>query len=86
MEIALYQCEDEVPPTRFDSRVKQAGTIRCDLSVEYRDLPDFTCHNGEVIKKLSYELEFIPSGASAEFAVYIDGKKQSGNATKIFFA
>lgn len=37
------------------------------------------------MKKLSYQLELRPSGASADFALLIDGKRQVGKTFNISF-
>jgi len=31
---------------------------------------------GEIMKKLLYDIEFVASGASVEYSMYIDGRKQ----------
>jgi hypothetical protein len=81
----LYECEEEVPPTRYTSTVRKVGEIRCDLTVKYSDLQNFASITGVMIKKLKFEIELVPSGASVEFVVYVDGIKQEGKCAKIRF-
>ncbi|KAJ0376494.1 hypothetical protein COL26b_005308 [Colletotrichum chrysophilum] len=38
-------------------------------------LPDWRTADGTMVKKLGYEIGMIPSGASLDFAVYMDGKE-----------
>ena len=83
--VDLYQCEDEVPPTRCTANVKRLGTLQCNVDVEYKDLPYFESKRGRMMRKLSYEIELVPSGASAEFFVYVNGEKQDSKGTKIHF-
>ena len=84
--VELYWCEDETPPTRFTASVQTLGTLRCDLDVQYSDLPDFESATGVMVKKLSYEVELVPSGASVEFVLYVGGRKQGSKSAKIRFA
>ena len=86
LSVALYQCEDEVPPTRNIRSVQRLGTLRCDLDVQYSDLPDFESKNGAKTKKLSYTIDLVPSGASFEFVLYLDGRKQGSQSAKIHFS
>jgi hypothetical protein len=80
------QCEDDPPPNRNNSSVKRLCTVRCKLDIPYSELTDFITVKGKRFKRLNYELEMIPSGATLEFAVYIDGRRQQGdNAVKISF-
>jgi hypothetical protein len=83
--VDLYECESEVPPTRWTSTVRKFGEISCNLTVKYSDLPDFKSKTGAVIKELIYEIELVPSGASVEFVIYVGGIKQEGKCTKIRF-
>jgi hypothetical protein len=84
--VDLYQCEDEVPPTRCTPSVRTLGKLSCGLDVEYSDLPDFKSKTGVMMKKLEFELELVPSGASVEFVLYVDGRKQGSERAKIRFA
>ncbi|RWA04839.1 hypothetical protein EKO27_g10263 [Xylaria grammica] len=60
----IFQCYDEVPPTRKTSNVQRLGTLKCNLDVGYSDLRDFINKRGEWVKILKYEIEMVPSGAS----------------------
>ncbi|TGJ86878.1 hypothetical protein E0Z10_g1906 [Xylaria hypoxylon] len=85
LSVILFQCNDEVPPNRKTSSVQQLGTLRCNLDILYSDLPKFRNHQGDRMKKLNFELEMVPSGASVEFVLYADGRKQGSKSVKISF-
>ncbi|TRX93941.1 hypothetical protein FHL15_005019 [Xylaria flabelliformis] len=85
MTIWFYQCEDEVPPDRATLSVDILGTLQCNVDVLYSELPGFENITGDSWKKLIYEVEMVPSGASVEFAIYIDGRKQGGKSVKFSF-
>lgn len=84
--VKLYQCEDKTPPTRLTASVQTLGTLRCDLDVRYSALPDFASKTGMMMKRLDYEIELVPSGASVEFVLYVSGRKQGSESAKIRFA
>ncbi|KAI1746422.1 hypothetical protein F4680DRAFT_401390 [Xylaria scruposa] len=86
LTIWFYQCDDEVPPDRRTLSVDILGMLECNVDVLYSDLPDFESKTRESWKKLSYEIEMVPSGASVEFAIYIDGRKQGGKSVKFSFS
>ena len=75
MAESIYQCEDDDPPTRFTSSVKKLCVFRYTLDVAYYSLKDYININGEKMKKVDYDLEMIPSGASNEFRVFYKGEK-----------
>ncbi|KAI0970582.1 hypothetical protein F4678DRAFT_479977 [Xylaria arbuscula] len=77
----LFQCDDEVPPKRLVSNVQKIGTLFCTLDVQYSDLPDFKKKKG--VKRLKFEIEMVPSGASLEFSLYIDGRKQGTTSVEM---
>ncbi|KAI0799127.1 hypothetical protein GGR55DRAFT_684312 [Xylaria sp. FL0064] len=83
LSIQLFQCNEEVPPTRHSLSVQKLGTLYCVLDVRYSDLPDFNIEKG--LKELTYEIEMVPSGASLDFSVYIDGRKQGGRSVEMRF-
>lgn len=71
---SIYQCEDEDPSTRFTKSVKKLRVFKYTLDVAYSSLKDYTSGSGKRTKKLEYELEMIPSGASDEFRVLYQGE------------
>ncbi|KAI1272591.1 hypothetical protein F5Y07DRAFT_403302 [Xylaria sp. FL0933] len=79
--IQLLQCDEEMPPTRRDLSVKELGILHCVLDVRYSDLPNLGTKKG--VKQLTCEIEMVPSGASVEFSVYIDGRKQGRRSVEM---
>lgn len=74
--IRIYECNDDSPPTRKTKSVKKLCDIAVSFSgIKYDDLEEYYDENGRLLKKWSYDLEMVPSGASTEFAVYYKGKK-----------
>jgi hypothetical protein len=83
--VELFQCEDEAPPERKVSSVQALGTLYCNLDVQYSELPDFYSKTGVMVKRLNYEVELVPSGASVEFVLYYNGRKQGSKSASIHF-
>jgi hypothetical protein len=81
----LQTCEDEQPPDRLTSSVKELCDIESSLDVPFHSLPNWTNSEGQRFKKLEYEVEMVPSGATLEVAVYIDGRKQDSKNTAVRF-
>ncbi|CAM1509778.1 Fc.00g001130.m01.CDS01 [Cosmosporella sp. VM-42] len=84
LDIDLYQCNDLEPPLRGTASVTSLCTISCILDVPVSTLRDFQGSGGE-IKKLDFDVRMVPSGASAEFAIYVDGRRLGGHNTNISF-
>ncbi|KAB8272950.1 hypothetical protein BDV30DRAFT_116736 [Aspergillus minisclerotigenes] len=73
--VFIYQCASSLPPPRRDKSVTQLCEIKCKLDVPYSSLDNFTSPKGKKMKKMSYDVVMVPSGASIEFTVSIDGRK-----------
>jgi hypothetical protein len=65
--------------------VKGLCKIDCSLDIPFSALEDWTGTYGQKLKKMTYEVEMIPSGASVEFVVYIDGRRQGGQNANVHF-
>lgn len=83
--VVLLQCHDAIAPTRRTANVITLCEIKCTIDKPYSAFDDFVNNKGERLKKFSYELEMVPSGAAVEFVVYFDGKKQGTQNAKIVF-
>jgi hypothetical protein len=73
--VCIQQCENDVPPSRAGPTVTNSCTITCTTLTPFALLPDYINGAGEKIKKRDFDLVMIPSGASVDFAVYINGIK-----------
>ncbi|OTA67942.1 actin-like ATPase domain-containing protein [Hypoxylon sp. EC38] len=79
----IYQCTDQMPPSQITSGVTTLCNIKWTPDVSFEELEWMTNDSGKEYKKLEYEIEFIPLGATAEFAIYIDGRKQKGKGLTV---
>lgn len=83
--LSLQQCDELNPPTRKTADVKNLCTIDFTVDTPYWQLPDYTNPKGEVLKRLEFEIEMTPSGASLEFAVLVNGKRQGAQNVAVNF-
>ncbi|KEZ45567.1 hypothetical protein SAPIO_CDS1903 [Scedosporium apiospermum] len=83
--VDVHQCEDELAPDRATKTVKHLCTIDCALDTPFSSLPNLKSSSGRVCKKLDFEIEAIPSGASVEFSVYVNGKRLGAQEAEIKF-
>ncbi|KAF4338994.1 actin-like ATPase domain protein [Fusarium beomiforme] len=74
-DMELFQCEDDSPPSRIEPTVKRFATIDCRSGKPYSALRHCQNSDGESFKALDFEVRMVPSGASVEFGVFIDGKR-----------
>lgn len=84
-EDSIYQCEDDDPPVRVTSSVKELCTIKTNFAIDYDWLIDFTGETGKRLKKLDYDIEMVPSGASNEFSILYEGEKLASQNARIDF-
>jgi len=75
-DVDLYQSAVENAPTRKTQEVERLCVITCHCETPYDQLPIFTNAWNETFRKFSYDIEMTSTGASLDWAVYIDGKKQ----------
>ncbi|KUI58335.1 hypothetical protein VP1G_05585 [Cytospora mali] len=86
VRLSLNQCEDLVAPPRVTPNVTKLCAINCKLSVKWSDIPTFRSKKtGQELRRLSFDLEMIPSGATVEFVIYVDGIKQGAQNVQIQF-
>jgi hypothetical protein len=74
-KVTICQCQEDTPPTRQNNSVKVWATIKCSIYTPFWDLEDHWNKAGVRVKKLDHYIEMVPSGASIEFAVVVNGKK-----------
>lgn len=83
--VSLLQCDEAEPPSRKTSNVKPLCTIEFQVDTPFWKLQDYTNPNGEVLKRLNYAVEMIPSGATLDFEVSINGKRQGTQNVSVSF-
>ncbi|KAI0891531.1 actin-like ATPase domain-containing protein [Annulohypoxylon nitens] len=79
----IQQCTSVMAPSRKTKEVLSLCTIEWTPDVSWEKLEWCTSFTGKKFKKLQFEIEFKPLGATAEFAVYIDGRKQKGKRSVV---
>ena len=85
MAEAIYQCEDDDPPTRFTTSVKKLCVLKYTLDIPYSSLEDRINTEGKKIKKWDYVLQMIPSGASNEFRILYKGEQLGSHHVRTEF-
>ncbi|KAL2846179.1 hypothetical protein BJY01DRAFT_263382 [Aspergillus pseudoustus] len=84
--VELFECEEHSAPSRLDRNVVRHCKIDCTLDVPFEALEDFTsAETGSRMKKMSFDLEMVPSGATVQFVVYIDGRRQGSQNANVRF-
>jgi hypothetical protein len=71
----VLQCDLERPPDKSNRLVTDFCQIKVDLKKSFEDLDDYDTPSGMRVKRIDFEIEMIPSGASVEFSVYYNGRK-----------
>lgn len=83
--VQMSQCGEKHTPERETASVQKLCRIDCKLDVPFSDLPTHTSESGKEYKSLDFELEMVPSGASVEFVVYVNGRKQGAQNAAVQF-
>ena len=85
LSIDIQQCDEDKPPRRVNGNVKEFCEVTVDLGVRFKDLEDHFTESGRCLKRLDYEVEMVPSGASIDFSVYHGGVKLGSQQASIEF-
>lgn len=85
INVTLWTCDELEPPERKDFRVDSKSNFQMQVAAKFSELPDFETASGSMVKKLAYEIEMIPSGASLEIAVYMNGKRLGSQNASVRF-
>ncbi|KAI3549532.1 hypothetical protein CSPX01_02183 [Colletotrichum filicis] len=83
--VGICECDAAEVPDRRTFQVNDFCYIDCKLDAPFSSLPDIMTIDGTMAKKMTYVVEMIPSGASVEFTVYIDGRKQGSHNACVRF-
>ncbi|KAK8024499.1 hsp70 family chaperone [Apiospora rasikravindrae] len=84
--VDIYQCDEEYPPpARKNKSVKHLVTITCNIATPLDEVPELPNRLGQRFRKLDFDLDMVPSGASVEFAVWAGGKKLGSSEVQIQF-
>ncbi|EXM13851.1 hypothetical protein FOTG_17709 [Fusarium oxysporum f. sp. vasinfectum 25433] len=71
----IVQCDLESPPDMENYLVTKFCGIEISLAKSFEDLNDYDSPSGKRVKKIDFDIEMVPSGASVEFSVYESGRK-----------
>ncbi|KAH9436291.1 hypothetical protein MCOR02_005195 [Pyricularia oryzae] len=85
MKLSLYDCEELVAPMRKTDAVKSMCTITFESKIEKDEYSQHTNKLGKKYKRLDFEVEMVPQGASVEFGVYIGGRKLGAKSFNVRF-
>lgn len=85
MNLKFFQCGEASPPAAINSGVTPLCSITCKLATPLSEIPDFVNSKGQRFKKLWYDVDMLPSGASVEFSVWSGGKKLGSSEVQIRF-
>lgn len=83
--VLLHQSEDAYPPSRATPSVKYLGKIDCKLDIASAPIYDWVSPGGKRLKRMDFEVEMIPSGASVKFILYIGGRRQGEQKVNLVF-
>jgi hypothetical protein len=85
LNLAIYQCNDDKPPSRLIESVKPFCEASFKIETPYIGLADHVTTGGNHVKMLEFDIQMIPSGASIEFVVLHKGKRVGSQSIDIKF-
>ncbi|KAI1425003.1 hypothetical protein F5Y12DRAFT_397991 [Xylaria sp. FL1777] len=83
--VNIDYCDEKDPPSRKTDLVKRMCSIECNIDIPFSKLKDSPNPNGKKLKRLDYDIEMVPSGASLEFNVYVEGRKMGVSNVAVDF-
>ncbi|KAI1362877.1 hypothetical protein F5Y08DRAFT_329774 [Xylaria arbuscula] len=83
--VNIDYCDEKVPPSRKTEQVKSMCSIESEIDIPFAKLKDWSNPKGKVLKRLDYDIEMVPSGASLEFNVYVEGRKMGASNVAVTF-
>lgn len=83
--VNIDYCDEKVPPSRKTDQVKSMCSIESEIDIPFAKLKDWSNPKGKVLKRLDYDIEMVPSGASLEFNVYVEGRKMGASNVAVTF-
>ncbi|KLU86419.1 hypothetical protein MAPG_05433 [Magnaporthiopsis poae ATCC 64411] len=73
------------PSSRKTAAVKKLCKIECKLDMDFDELGTETNARGKTFGKLKFELQMLPQGASMEFTMLVNGRKQGSQNVAVNF-
>ncbi|KAF2967326.1 hypothetical protein GQX73_g6252 [Xylaria multiplex] len=81
----IQSCDEKVPPSRKTDLIKNEYSIKCDIGIPFSQLTDWVNSEGKKFKRLHYDIEMVPSGATLEFSVYLNERKMGASNVAVKF-
>ena len=82
----ILQCDDDEPSETRTDDMKELCSIDCRIDhIKFDSLPTYPAPNGKMVRRLNFEIEMVPSGASNVFAVYYAEKQLGQQQASINF-
>ncbi|KAI1162283.1 actin-like ATPase domain-containing protein [Nemania serpens] len=83
----ILQCDGDFPPQRKNKNMEVLCKISWnqDRGIPFDLLDDYKGENGKRLKKLSYEVVMLPSGASTSFIIYHKGTRVASHDVQVNF-
>ncbi|EWG54156.1 hypothetical protein FVEG_17262 [Fusarium verticillioides 7600] len=75
----ILQCDHKKPPKMENYLVTKFCEIKISLAKSFEQLDDYDSPGGKRVKKIDFDIEMVPSGASVEFSVY-EGDRKIGTS------
>ena len=71
----IFTCNDQEPPTRQTSSVRQGSEIKSESYIDISNLRVFKGTDGKSYKRIDFAIEMTVIGAALEFALMYQGKR-----------
>ncbi|KZL84344.1 hsp70 family chaperone [Colletotrichum incanum] len=81
----ILQNDEDMPSTRRTSSVKELCIITVELPKPFSELEDWINPKGVKFKKLEFDVEMVPSGASCDFSIYYGDEKLGSQQASVEF-
>lgn len=81
----IDSCDEKTPPSRKTDVVTRMCLVECRVPVIFSKLKSWINPKGKELKRLDYDIEMVPSGATLEFNIYFEGRKMGASNVAITF-
>ncbi|KAI0543985.1 hypothetical protein F4679DRAFT_566597 [Xylaria curta] len=85
ISVEIFSCDEETPPPRKNDTVKRMCSIDCNIDTPFSKLKDWVNPAGEKLKRLDFDIEMVPSGATLEFNIYVGDQKMGASNVAVNF-
>ncbi|KAI1204683.1 uncharacterized protein F4807DRAFT_454509 [Annulohypoxylon truncatum] len=85
LTVNIKYCDEQIAPSRETNSVKHMCSIKGDVGIPFSKLKDWQNPEGKTLKRLDFVIEMVPSGASLEFNVRVEGRKMGASKVEVSF-